>query len=146
MCKWLLKISPDLIVQEIKYKNSLLVFVLKAATNLCSGFPMVVLVGFSSVHSWLVFETIFRITDSFRHNLFIKVTGGYRIAGTSSLRVTVRILPLKSDLIEAAKTLIWILFTTRQSKLVKTISAHSKSNALIFTTFKKCVQLLTISL
>jgi hypothetical protein len=53
MCKWLLKISPDLIVQENKYKVSLLIFVLKAATNLCSGFRMLSLVGFSSVHSWL---------------------------------------------------------------------------------------------
>jgi hypothetical protein len=55
-------------------------------------------------------------------------------------------LPFERDLIEAAETLFWIFFTTRQSKTGKPLSAHTKSNALIYTTFKIYVHLLTLSL
>jgi hypothetical protein len=61
-------------------------------------------------------------------------------------RLTERILPLISDLIEAAETLFWIFFTTRQSKTGKPLSAHTKSNALLFRTFKKYLHLKALSL
>ena len=38
----------------------------KSASNLCSGFPSLSLVDFSSVHSWPAFGILFRITVRFR--------------------------------------------------------------------------------
>jgi hypothetical protein len=73
------------------------------------------------VHSWPAFGTTYRLESQ-------------AAIGTSSLkRVTRRI----SQLAKTAETLFSIFFTKRQSKVMKTISAHSKGTVSILRAFKK---------
>ncbi len=61
-----------------------------------------------------------------------RVTGSYQKDGTSSLkRVTGSIFQLVSDFIEIGRNFLLDFFTKRQPKIVKTISAHSKSTTFI---------------
>ncbi len=67
-----------------------------------------------------------------------KGTSGYQKSGTSSLkRVTGRNFPISKWFLEASRNFILDFLHKRQLKIVKTISAHSKSTVSKFTTFKK---------
>ncbi len=50
-------------------------------------------------------------------------------------------LQLVSYFIDASRNYIWIFSTKRQPKIVKTISAHTKSSVLIFVTLKKIIHI-----
>ncbi len=66
------------------------------------------------------------------------VTGSLRKAGTRHLkRFTGRIFTIVSDFREARRNFILDFLNKRQPKIVKTISAHSKSTLLPFGTLKK---------
>jgi hypothetical protein len=74
-----------------------------------------------------------------------RVTRGYRTAGTSSLkRVTGRIFTI-TVVMEASRNFIFDFLRQKKPKIVKTISAHSKSTVLIFRTAKK-IFIITLSL
>jgi hypothetical protein len=79
-----------------------------------------------------------------------KVKGGYRKAGTSFVKkVTGKIFTITvvSDFIEASKTYcILDVLPKRQPKIVKTMSAETKSTVLIFWIFITIIPLVTLSL
>jgi hypothetical protein len=133
---------PVLVQQKINISFCLLLWnpllmpkiVPKAASNsvpaaLCSHWSI-----FFSVRSWPDVGTIFERQAAF--GTTFRVTGGYRKAGTSSLkRVTGKIFTISKWFYRSeAETSFWSFITKRQEKIVRTISAYSQSTVLIFRT------------
>jgi hypothetical protein len=84
--------------------------------------------------SWPWLSEQFPVSQTALETTF-RVTGGFRKVGTSFLeKIAERFFHI-SQFREASRNLFWFFFTKRQLKIVKTISAHSKSPVMNFRTF-----------